>query len=447
MRRRKRAGSRGLLGFSFPLPAFFVALLISTGLLLRGFDSTVGQATSCILNASLLIALLVRAPPSAHFWRRAAPALLLVSAAILWAVVATLSPDGIFPDYAVGKLLSLFSGVAALLCGALLTRRRRRRRALLDWLLILNSLILAMGLVVRQVGTNGIFSYWEIERGERYLGLIGNANVTAAIAASFTILAFARLTWSETPFNWKLGKRAGAAVYLAMFVMNLVVVIVAASRFTAVLLAGVLSLYAFDWMLRRRGRQAHRRLMTIAVGALILLVVGQLSGQLRDRFGLVSAGGEDRVATWSHLADVAAASPLYGYGLGSFPSVNAHFLTTARYAEANWAVNSAHNLVLQLMLQAGAPYLLLILAAIGWGWHQVARALRRRWTREDVVIVAILGQILGCSMVDIVLDMPAPLTLTLFLLGLLWGQALDRSEISVPLAGLEPADHVPTVRR
>jgi O-antigen ligase len=152
---------------------------------------------------------------------------------------------------------------------------------------------------------------------------------------------------------------------------------------------------------------------------------------LRDRFETLAHGGAGRMATWTHLSGVALEQPLTGYGLGSFPMVNAHFLTTPRFAQSDWAINSAHNLLLQWVLQAGLPYALLLIAAGAHGVRQVANRSGISVKRDDWAIIAILFLFALNAMVDITLDMPAPVGFALFLAGLLWGRALDRREVRI----------------
>jgi O-antigen ligase len=166
---------------------------------------------------------------------------------------------------------------------------------------------------------------------------------------------------------------------------------------------------------------------------------------LRQRFSSIGASNDGRLSAWNHLLEVAMQRPFTGYGLGTFSSVHTHFLTTPRFAQADWAWNSPHNLFLQLMLQGGLPYLALLLAAVGEGSAQTIRSLRGRWTRDHVLIVVLLIVLVGCAMVDLVLDMPAPVTLAMFLAGSLWGQAINRPEIGVVAARDDPSRHEPAI--
>lgn len=429
-----------------PIPQFLLAILLSLGMAVRAFDSTAGQAMSCIVNAALLGWLLIKAAPTMNFWRRAAPVIGCVLAAVTWGVLMSFQFDGSLPDYSPGKILSLFSGLAALLCGAIVGGRTNRSKGILDWLLLINCLILVAGLIVRQIGTEGVLHSWTIERETRFTGLIGNANVTAAMAACFAIIAFARLTDVRGAPIWAGDWRPGHIINLPMFVISFGVVILAAARFTAVLLLIILTLFALHWLLRKT-TLVYTRLTAIIAALTITTLILAFAGILFERFEVLGTAYQSRVATWSHLAAVAGESPTYGYGLGSFSTINAHLLSDPRYAQANWTLNSAHNIFLQLMIQGGWPYMLLICCAAFVVIRQTMPVLRRNWSRDDAVIVAMLCVIVGNAMIDVVLDMPAPVTFFLFVAGLLWGRALQRPEVDVTLPRRQPPHDIGTVAR
>lgn len=415
----------------FPLPVWVVAVGISIGMGFRAFDGLAGNALSAMINSSLLYAAIVRQPPTRTAVRKAAPVLALLLGAGFWGVVATLHVSGgVLPDYSFGKLLSLVSALCALLLGAMMARGRDRRRGLLDWLLLVNGVLLLTGLVFRELGVDVLLPYWSFERAGRYTGLAANANVTAVVAACSAVIAFSRLTGIHRTPVWAPRWAGSMTVNLPLFALSAGVVVITGSRTVAALLAVVLLLYLLRWRFRRRvsaGRVA-------AVGATVLLalvIAAAFSDVLRARFDMLGEGWADRVMSWGHLWDIFLQQPLYGYGLGSFPALNAHFLTTPHYAQANWAVNAAHNVALQMLLQAGVPYFALIVGACIIGTRQVARVLRGRWIRDSKTILVLVLMLLCSGMVDLTLDMPAPLSLCLFLTGLLWGQALDRREIPV----------------
>ena len=429
-----------------PLPVPLVVAVISCGMMFRAFDGSWGQALSCLLNTCLLAAALWRTPPGLDFWRRGTIVFVLVAGAICWVTAITFLTLDAFPDYALGKLLSLISGFSALLIGALMSRGRRKRRAILDWLLLFNTLFLVAGLLFREAGVEVMLPFWTLERMGRFTGVAGNANVTAAVAACCAIIAVARLLGTTRGLIQSWGDQSGIthSLFVPLAVLPIGVVVITASRFTAVVMSVAILAYLFDWLIKRRRKMIWR---VLAIGVAVTGAGWFLTSDLvlRQRFSSIGASNDDRLSAWSHLLEVAMQRPFTGYGLGTFSSVHAHFLTTPRFAQADWAWNSPHNLFLQLMLQGGLPYLALLLSAVGVGALQATRSLRGRWTRDHVLAVVVLIVLVSCAMVDLVLDMPAPVTLAMFLAGSLWGQAINRPEIGVVAAGDDPSGHEPAI--
>ncbi|WP_429614781.1 O-antigen ligase family protein [Sphingobium olei] len=429
---------------SRPLPVWLAAGGISAGMAFRAFDGLAGQACAALINGLLFYTALLCAPAMPGFWRRAARPLACAGAAVLWALVATIGVSGGMPDYLPGKLLSLAAAFCALMTGAMMARGRRRLRAILDWLLLVNMALFALALAARQAGIEQDTDLWQLTVKGRFAGFASNANVSAVIAACCALIAFVRMTGRQRTPAWMSARLRHFPIHLLFFTLSSGVVLITGSRFTLVLLTAVLLVYLVHWM--RRKRVTRWRLMLAGGAVFVQIALAFLfSAVVMQRYAQLEAGWDDRFASWAHLWDVAWQQPWLGYGLGSFPSVNAHFLTTPRYAQANWAVNSAHNIGLQLMLQGGMPYTLLMIATFGVGGWQVARIMRQRWTRDTGLVLAMMGLLLAAGMIDLTLDMPAPLSLFLFLAGLLWGQALDRREIRVAAADGQPFDHEGTI--
>jgi len=153
-----------------------------------------------------------------------------------------------------------------------------------------------------------------------------------------------------------------------------------------------------------------------------------------ERFQLIGDDWGMRVELWRHVAGLVGDQPLTGYGLGTYSQASAHALTTPRMAQKFWAVNSAHNLVLQVMMVGGLPYLAGHIVAATLILRPIVATIpvirRAGW----VVLLAMPLVLLGASAVDIALDMPVTVTLFAVLIGLLWGLALTK-----PKARITPA--------
>ena len=420
---------RPVLGGAF-LP--LVALGMTCGLAFRGFDSAAGQALSCLVNAATLITALLIDPPPFVFWRDLRGVLALAAAALAWAalglVVPTYALDGqpvpFAPDLFAPAAAAYLAGVAALVIGALIGREARARERVVDWLIALGVATLLLGLLLIPVGTMGVFSDWMVQIDGRFAGLIGNANVTATVAGVLLVLTLVRLA---APDRLAMATSRKGLIRLAPYGLALVVtaatVALAASRAAgAVTLVVVLLLVLVTYPPSRMERVAPPPPLLIAVLAVvaILLVGGGLLGQRMQSSGFEAA---NRMNMWSHFLAIAGNSPFFGYGLGSFAGVNAHFLPDAHFAAPFWNVNSPHGIMLQMLLGGGAPYLLLVLGAVALLLRRVGPDVLRRPSIEGRGLVAAAIVLVACGCVDIVLDMAGTTTLLLFLAGLSLGRA------------------------
>lgn len=428
---------------------WLIAVAVVAGLWLRGFDSTAGQASACIINCLLLIALQMRAGDDPAFWRRAAPVLALAVAAIAWACIASNAQDGALPDYFGGKLLSLVAGLAALLAGASIGPRQDQRLVLLDRMTMLVCLSLFVGLLVRAAQFSGVEGGWPMDRQGRFVGLVGNSNITAAIAGAFTIYTVVRLLLHVETHGakkhaagaWKDEVLVRTAIRLTMFALCFGVSLLTASRTINLLLLIALLAIGFWWFRAIMRDRMHTWLLPAIVGLAGLFILLLLTGVLVQRYLSLGRGGADRMDMWMHYWSVAWASPVFGYGLGSFPFINTETLATPRMAGALWAVNSPHSIVLQLLIGGGLPYLLLLAAAALAMIVQIVGRLRGRWRVDDLAIVMMIVMMFAGGLVDILLDVPASVTVFLFLAGLLWGRALRLVAPDVEPVRGEKLDH------
>jgi O-antigen ligase len=453
---RSRAGGGGRSDFAFfvrqlwqwLLPVWQspgpIALVLGVGLFLNGFDGTVGQAVACLVNSLLLMVLILSRPPSLRFWRRTAPVLRFAGGALAWLVIVHFSafwmPGAgvpLAPDMFLPKFLSILAGLAALLVGARAGWRGRRRQDLIDALLVVISVHLALAVILRALPHGGVWDSWMLVRDQRFAGLIGNPNVTAAVCGAAALLAVASGLGLVSRRARGAGRQtdgARAMLYGGALLLALSSQLLTAARFPVLMTLGLMALLMLGERrrIRLRARQFVPALATAGTIVVALLIL--YSDLWLERFA--SLGGEAgmRMQLWSQFASAVWDAPMLGYGAGSFSALNAHILSDNVGAPATWTVNSPHNLLLQLLLNGGLPYAaLLILAAVRlvgdinsrWPWR-TWDALQRGLALAVILFVA-------CSMVDIVLDFPATTGLMLFLAGIAWGQALSRQPAFVQL--------------
>lgn len=428
-------------GVSHAMPALAAAGL-SSGLFFDGYDSLFGQGLQCVLASVVLGLLLLVRMPSTPFWRAVALPLGVFGLALLWiaivGVVRARWPDlaagvPLAPDLFLPKFLSILAGLWALLIGARIGWSQRRRKAAVYGLTIFLALHLLLGLLLRSIPHGGVWDSWSVVRTGRFAGLVGNPNVTAAMAGVTALLGFAGgLSLWRARSRGKIGRHDGAMamLYGAALLLGLASLMLTASRLPAALTFGLMGgLLWLHWRKRARGLRMLTTGPLTAGAAMLLVLVGVLySDMLVERLGNVGQEWLMRWKLWQYLADVASYHPWLGYGPGAFSSVNAYYLFDSVDAPAPWTINSAHNIALQLLLVGGVPYLVLMAG----GSYIAVRDMLEAWNWRDwdtiqgALVMAVL-LVLGCAMIDIVLDITASTGVTLYIAGLAWGSALSRS--------------------
>ncbi len=401
-------------------------------MLFRGFDGAQGAAACCVINGLVLMAVLVLQPPSRAFWLRATPLLMLAGVAALWLMIVAADislipfvdrPVAFAPDLFAPQFGGWMAGLYAFLLGAIVAANRTDEHNLMNTLLFANCGVLLIGLLVRSLGGQDALDYWSLSRQGRFAGTIGNANVTAVVAGMMALLATGRLLRLAQDLSQGLRERrtiASVVCHIAAWLVAVTALVATASRAPIIitaLLMGALTLRNFGL-----GRIGRRRAL-YAVPAVVLIIAIAQADLLQHRLGTTGSEWDARLALWAHYWDVAMMSPVYGYGLGGFSSINLFTMPTVEFAQGAWIVNSAHGILLQLLLVGGVPYLLLM-AALLW---RVARDIGRAralhpWSTRNWAMAAAVVLALACGMVDIVLDVTSTIVLMLFLAGLLWGR-------------------------
>ena len=418
---------------------------MSVGFLFNGFNNQFGAGVSCIINAVLLAGLLIHRPLSRELWRRAAPVIGLVTLATLWAgVIPALLPElfasmAFAPDLLMSGILGIAAGLIALLAGFALARDASRLASLLSALLAFGVVILLFGFYLRQGGSRGAWDLWSATTyTHRFAGTLSNANVAATYAGVLAVLALSKAL--AIVGRAGMFPRARADRVSLIMLVALVTAVLTAARAAMVICLGAL-LALLGRHRRSAGREASPAAFTIGIALFLCLTLAASQFALfEQRFGEIGAAIGLRWTMWRHYAGIAAASPLQGYGLGSFPAVNTYFLHDPALAQALWSVNSAHNIALQLMIEGGLPYLALLTAAALWIAAAIVRSMSvRRLSTEEAGLLAAVITVFGSASVDIALDVPAMVTLTLLLAGMLWGRDTVSPQIRISGAELPPA--------
>jgi len=403
------------LGWAAPALAVLVAVQILAG----GANQGLTSAIAAFADAVLAIAVIALSPAASRFWRLARLPLALLAAALAWAALPGLLPQGL------GSALGMPANPAADLFGLALAK------ALATTLLTIVAALLAyragsargvirvltlVGLVyVAWAAVDAIDWLYDSARAARYSGTIGNPNAAGITFAALALLAGGlALAPDEEAMQLRLAAVAGSAVALVLCALT-------GSR-SAVLLAllGGGLLLVRRWRRWQDGRPPLRLLAPAALALIVLLVLVAVFTPVADRSAYLPEDAGSRWAVIDHYTAVANASPWWGQGLGSFYEVNQRTLT-AEVAPLYWNFGAAHNAPVQLAIEAGWPGLALLLIALAAIAFQIARARRDWWS---VAPLCALLAIAGSAMVDIALNVPAVAALFAVLLGSVWGGAL-----------------------
>lgn len=435
-RRPRGGGSMRRSAEGYGLIAFPAALAMTIGLMFNGLNNLSGSAAACLMSALLLAGLIIARPPGLDEWRHCARILRPVGLAILWLLLnqsgfwTLFGVTGPFaPDLFLPGMLGIAGAICAFLGGAFIAADRRNVEETIDMLIILMSVFLAIGLLFVSIDMNGLFDYWAVERQGRFSGTIGNINTTACICGIVLLLSVSKAADALVPARRDLAMRdaSGLTIYGLTILIALFAGLGTAARLP-IMASLVLMLLLLFWLMRREihvTRPQKFLLAFVIVAAVVAWLLG--SGAVVRRFADVDTALGTRSLMLTHYLDVAMDSPFVGYGLSSFPSVNSFFMTDLEAMLTLHNVNSPHNILLQLLLVGGIPYAILILVA---AWRVVrfwiVRERAGQVSRIELGIAASLLLILSCAMIDIVLDIPATINLSLFLAGLLHGCGLSR---------------------
>ncbi len=436
--RRTRGGSLRPRRPRYHLLALLAALAMTIGLAFNGLNSLAGGAVACILSCTLLAGLVVARPPSVEEWRHCAVIVrpvglamlwLLVSQAGLWTLLGAVGPFA--PDLFLPGFIGIAGSLCAFLCGTFIAVERRQFEQTVDLLILLMMLFLVIGLILMNFETRSVFDYWAVERQGRFSGTIGNINTTACLCGILLLLSIGKAAEALAPKRDERGVRdaAGLIMYGSAIIVALFAGLATAARLP-ILATILLTLLLLVRLVRKQAKlsSAQRWLLAfvILVGGLALIFG---SGAVAHRLNDTDSALGTRGLILSHYLDVAMQAPLFGFGPASFSSVNSYYLGTLDDMRELNILNSPHNVILQLLLVGGIPYA----ALIGCAAWRMARAwiVRERAgqvSRVELGVAAGLILTLLCASIDIVLDVPATVNLTMFLAGMLYGcRSADRS--------------------
>ncbi len=448
---------RGVAGSPWPwrwvdrsAPIILAMTLSCIGLFADGFDSPLGQALSCLIASTTLLLVLLVFRPSTAFWRHVRWPFLLFGAGLAWLVImaalrSIMPPDishtPYAPDLFTAKFLSAVGGLWFLLTGAIVGQRVVERHFAVNLIILFITAFAAKGLALMILSPQNAAGSWMVMENGRFLGLVGNANVTAALCGAGALLSFGAglpELLTQTPHQFRLGtpgKRYRGLIFVTAFLLNFVALILTASRFAVVATGlSLISLYGHQAYVRQWPlRQTLQRMAIIGAGALVAVLL--FSDMLLQRATLVGADALARWTVWTRFIEMADSIPWTGLGPGAFSQANIYFLQNSTASvRQTWIINSPHNILVQLWFAGGLPYLLLMTGGGVLILRDVLRGLDLRQCSSRHMGLLVAGAIIiAVGLIDISLDVPASADIAFLLVGLAWARAKgEEKEAALP---------------
>jgi O-antigen ligase len=282
-------------------------------------------------------------------------------------------------------LLALLVCAAAWALATTLTPQARRR--LLLWALATGAGLALLGFAQAAAGPHTSLRFHGFHHPIGAIGTFANRNHFAALMAMLAPLSFA--------FGWQAQQQRRLPVAFAMHALGVVLLLAAALSFSRAGTAlAALAFAATLVLLARNARGARRWLTPLAVLAAVVLatLVYAWDGLMRR---LAQDPADD--LRWQYLRhglDAAREYLPWGSGLGSFKFAYAPFEPV--HAMAATFAGHAHNDLLQVLVEAGAPGLIVLVTFLALLVKTASRNIPigpKAPTREDalasVVTIAI----------------------------------------------------------
>ena len=399
--------------------------LVFGQLILLGANSGVLSAAAALTDTAALAALVLLSPRARSILPDILPVLLLILAAVVWAFLVR--SRSVVPAATPLEAAKLLGTAALLFCGVLAGARRARARLLCGALAAFGGVYALIGFWMYGVDPFRVMGVVKVAHAWRFTGTLLNANVAGVV---FGVVGLTALGWLQSVFaRARKGqtKPVLISIGLASVLINLTACGFTGSR-TAFMTAVVLgaALCVAELVGTRSSDEDERKprflALTVAAG-LLILAAGLGVGKIMDRQEAASDTVNTRLDALGRFTALAQQRPISGWGLGAFDQVNQSHLQPSSAVE-QYDFGAAHSSVIQLLLEGGAPYLVLLAAA---GALILARiAVRWRWVADGwsrgLAAAVILAAI--CSIDDIDLNVPAVAGLAALVLGVLWGRAL-----------------------
>ena len=355
------------------------------------------RGAALVLGAAILLCVVQLVPLPPGVWRalpgRAAFADPLISPPDLW------RPWSLVPGATVNALFSLVVPLAVLVLATGVREEQKR------WIPVAVLAVIALALLVGLLQFTGAQIVNPLVNGTPGAvdGMIANRNHFALFLAIGLLIA---PVWGVGAGN---ASRVRAPIALGLVLLLVLTILASGSR--AGMALGVVALVLGLVMSRRGLKSALRRyprwtLPAIGVGIVALIAIFVLASVAADRAVSIDrlveqdAGADMRTRGLPTVLAIVRTYFPFGSGLGSFDPIFRMHEPFALLKPTYF--NHAHDDFLEIVLTAGLPGLLLLVAAIGWwAWRSVAA-----W-RSDAVLPKLGSATLLLILLASVVDYPA----------------------------------------
>lgn len=292
--------------------------------------------------------------------------------------------------------------------------------ARLSWARETVRVVLLVGAGYGLISLLSFVSGTQLTVGPRLSGGFLSPNSGATVFGMLTVIGLAALLrdWRQTRGLDPASKLGKVAVPLACVLMSLTCLLLTASRMGLVsTLTGAAVLMVWELFDAKRDRLP----LLIAGGVLVAVAAVLVAGGntlLWDRLDSVGADKITRGDIFAAHWQAFLASPLFGYGLGSFADVNSQITTEQNY-NALWVVRATHNVYLQWLEEAGIigalPMFLLIATLLGAAVIRTFNLRKGQTLLRGLIAASVV--ILVHGTVDFGLQVPSIAAFWAFLLG------------------------------
>jgi O-antigen ligase len=293
-------------------------------------------------------------------------------------------PASLTPDLTLNSLLAVLPPLAVVLASAMINRSYHAR--LLVPLLLIGIVISAL-LGLLQV-SGGYPYFYTITNADSAVGFFANRNHLALfIAIALPLVA----CWAAMPHADAAYRRMRFWIFLCVAAAVFPLLLITGSRAGLIIaVVGLLTMAGFkDPSAGTHSPRAYRRgwriwAIPVAVGlGAVLSVVFMSRGLALERLlGGESSGARlENLPRYFHM--VRDFFPL-GSGLGSFDPIYRSYEPISSITPEY--LNQAHNDIVQIVIEAGAPALLLLVAFLGWFALRSWRLWSRRIESTDTLL-------------------------------------------------------------